>query len=67
MDKARGGARTALAIASLVEQKAKYKFTTEDIEELTSKAKDAARSKCRRLYDYICYRFLARKTPILSV
>jgi len=42
MDKARGGARTALAIASLVEQKAKYKFTTEDIEELTSKA-DAAR------------------------
>jgi len=41
MDKARGGARTAL-IASLFEQKAKYKFTTEDIEELTSKAKDAA-------------------------
>jgi hypothetical protein len=56
MDKARKGARTALAIASLVEQKAKYKFTTEDIEELTSKAKDAASevsAALRRLYDYI--------------
>jgi len=37
MDKACGGARTALAIASLVEQKAKYKFTTEDIEELPAR------------------------------
>jgi len=38
MDKAHGGSQNCLAIASLVEQKAKYKFTTEDIEELTSRA-----------------------------
>jgi hypothetical protein len=56
MDKARKGARTALAIASLIEQKAKYNFTAEDTEELTSKAKDAASevgAALRRLYDYI--------------
>jgi hypothetical protein len=56
MDKARKGARTALAIASLVEQKAKYKFTDEDKEELTLQAKDAASevgAALRRLYDYI--------------
>ncbi len=56
IDKARKGARTALAIASLIEQKAKYKFTAEDTEELTSKAKDAASevgAALRRLYDYI--------------
>jgi hypothetical protein len=32
MDKARKGARTALAISSLIEQKTKYKFSTEDLE-----------------------------------
>ncbi len=56
MDKARKGARTALAIASLIEQKAKYKFTAEDTEEFNSKAKDATSvvsAALRRLYDYI--------------
>jgi len=56
IDKARKGARTALAIASLLEQKAKYKFTAEDIEEFNSKAKDAnsiVSAALRRLYDYI--------------
>lgn len=56
MDKARKGARNALAIASLLEQKAKYKFTAEDIEEFNSKAKDAnsvVSAALRRLYDYI--------------
>jgi hypothetical protein len=42
MDKARKGARMALAIASLLEQKKKYKFTTEDADELTSKGRDTA-------------------------
>ena len=37
MDKARKGAITALAIASLLEQKVKYKFTVEDTEELNGK------------------------------
>ncbi len=56
MDKARKGARTALALASLLQQKAKYKFTPEDTEELTSKAKEAnseVNAAIRRLYDYI--------------
>ena len=56
IDKARKGARTAQAIASLLEQKAKYKFTAEDIEEFNSKAKDAnsvVSAALRRLYDYI--------------
>lgn len=56
MDKARKGARTALAIASLLEQKVKYKFTVEDTEELNGKAKDAAsevNAALRRLYEYI--------------
>ncbi|MDV2993250.1 MAG: hypothetical protein N4J56_002904 [Chroococcidiopsis sp. SAG 2025] len=56
MDKARKGARNALAIASLLEQKAKYKFTAEDIEEFNSKAKDAnsvVSAALRRLYEYI--------------
>jgi len=56
MDKARKGARTALAILSLIDQKAKYKFTVEDTEELTSKAKDAATevgAALRRLYEDI--------------
>lgn len=56
IDKARKGARTALAIASLLEQKAKYNFTSEDVEEFNSKAKDAnsvVSAALRRLYDYI--------------
>jgi len=56
MDKARKGARTALAISSLIEQKTKYKFSVEDIEELNSKAKDATSeigAGIRRLYDDI--------------
>lgn len=56
IDKARKGARTAQAIASLLEQKAKYKFTSEDIEEFNSKAKDVnsvVSAALRRLYDYI--------------
>jgi len=54
MDKARKGARNALAIASLLEQKAKYQFTAEDTEEFNSKAKDAnsvVSAALRRLYD----------------
>ena len=56
MDKALHGARTASAIASLLEQKAKYKFTAEDLEELNGKVKDAASemsAALRRLYEYI--------------
>ncbi len=56
MDKARKGARTALAISSLLQQKNKYKFTLEDAEELTTKGKEAANdisAAIRRLYDYI--------------
>lgn len=56
MDKARKGARTALAILWLIDQKAKYKFTVEDTEELTSKAKDATTevsAALRRLYEDI--------------
>ncbi len=56
LDKARRGARMALAIASLIEQKNKYKFSPEDIEELSTKVKDAngeVVSAIRRLYEYI--------------
>lgn len=56
MDKARKGARTALAISSLIEQKAKYKFSVEDLEEMNAKAKDASseiNAAIRRLYDDI--------------
>ncbi|MBW4559185.1 MAG: DUF499 domain-containing protein [Trichormus sp. ATA11-4-KO1] len=56
MDKARKGARTALAISSLIEQKTKYKFSAEDLEELNGKAKDATSeigAAIRRLYDDI--------------
>ncbi|MGK7953055.1 MAG: DUF499 domain-containing protein [Xenococcaceae cyanobacterium] len=56
IDKARKGARTALAVASLIEQKAKYKFATEDLEELKAKVKDAKQqieASLRRLYEYI--------------
>jgi hypothetical protein len=42
IDKARKGARTALAVTSLIEKKAKYKFANEDIEELKAKVKDAS-------------------------
>jgi hypothetical protein len=56
MDKARKGARTALAVASLIKQKTKYKFTPEDTEELTGKVKDATNevnAALRRLYEDI--------------
>ena len=56
IDKARKGARTALAVTSLIEQKAKYKFATEDLEELKAKVKDANQqleASLRRLYEYI--------------
>ncbi|MBD2073436.1 ATP-binding protein [Phormidium sp. FACHB-592] len=56
LDKARKGARVALAIASLLEQRKKYQFSPEDAEELTGKEKDAANeisAALRRLYDYI--------------
>ncbi|HBB33501.1 MAG TPA: hypothetical protein DDZ80_14910 [Cyanobacteria bacterium UBA8803] len=56
MDKARKGARMALAIASLLDQKKKYKFTAKDADELTSKGRDTANevsAAIRRLYDYI--------------
>ncbi|ERT03611.1 hypothetical protein M595_6451, partial [Lyngbya aestuarii BL J] len=56
MDKARKGARTALAIASLVAQKKKYKFSAEDGEELGTKEKEAnseVEAALRRLYEYI--------------
>ncbi len=56
IDKARKGARTVLAVTSLIEQKAKYKFATEDVEELKVKVKDAKQqieAALRRLYEYI--------------
>ncbi|EAW33696.1 ATP-binding protein [Lyngbya sp. PCC 8106] len=56
MDKARKGARTALAIASLLAQKKKYKFSAEDGEELGTKEKEAnseVEAALRRLYEYI--------------
>ena len=56
IDKARKGARTVLAVTSLIEQKAKYKFVTEDVEELKTKVKDAKQqieAALRRLYEYI--------------
>ncbi len=55
-EKARKGGRTALAVTSLIEQKNKYKFSAEDLEELQSKAKDATSeisAAIRRLYDDI--------------
>jgi hypothetical protein len=45
-----------LAVTSLIEQKNKYKFSAEDLEELQSKAKDATSeisAAIRRLYDDI--------------
>jgi predicted AAA+ superfamily ATPase len=56
LDKSRRGARIALAIASLITQKAKYKFSVEDLEELNIKAKDATSeltAAIRRLYEYM--------------
>lgn len=56
MDKARKAARTALAITSLIDQKNKYKFSAEDLEELTGKIRDSTSeisAAIRRLYDYI--------------
>jgi predicted AAA+ superfamily ATPase len=56
IDKARKGARTAIAVTSLIEQKVKYKFATEDIEELKTKVKDANQqieAALRSLYEYI--------------
>ncbi|MEH1798445.1 MAG: DUF499 domain-containing protein [Nostoc sp.] len=59
MDKARKGARTALAICGLIEKKNKKKASSEELEELnelTSKAKDATSeivAAVRRLYEYI--------------
>lgn len=54
LDKARKATRNALALDSLIDQKAKYKFTLEDIDELKEKSKDsknAISSALRRLYD----------------
>lgn len=56
IDKARKGARTILAVTSLIEQKTKYKFAAEDVEELKTKIKDAKQqieASLRRLYEYI--------------
>ncbi|WP_189524952.1 ATP-binding protein [Nostoc sp. 'Peltigera membranacea cyanobiont' 232] len=59
MDKARKGARTALAISGLIEKKNKKKASSEELEEfneLASKAKDATSeivAAVRRLYEYI--------------
>lgn len=59
MDKARKGARTALAISGLIEKKTKKKNSAEELEELNelnSKAKDATSeivAAVRRLYEYI--------------
>ncbi|XHX78983.1 MAG: ATP-binding protein [Stenomitos frigidus ULC029] len=56
IDKARKAGRTAEAIASLIKDKAKYKFSPEDLEELNEKRKDALSdigAAVRRLYDYI--------------
>lgn len=54
LDKARKAARNSLALESLVEQKAKYKFTPEDLDGLKDKireVKSAIGSALRRLYD----------------
>lgn len=56
IDKARKAARISVAITSLVEQKKKYQFSPEDVEELTGKAKEANNeltAAIRRLYDEI--------------
>ncbi|MGL6139842.1 MAG: hypothetical protein ACRC2M_21290, partial [Planktothrix sp.] len=55
-DKARKAARTLLAVNSLVNDKEKYKFSVEDLDELKAKAKDAISSLdagLRRLYEQI--------------
>ncbi|CAD5985362.1 ATP-binding protein [Planktothrix agardhii] len=55
-DKARKSARTLLAVNSLVNDKEKYKFSVEDLDELKAKAKDATSSLdagLRRLYEQI--------------
>lgn len=56
IDKARKAGRTAEAIVSLIKDKAKYKFSLEDLEELNDKRKDALGdigAAVRRLYDYV--------------
>jgi len=56
IDKARKAGRTSEAIASLIKDKTKYKFSPEDLEELNDKRKDAISdisASVRRLYDYI--------------
>lgn len=56
IDKACKAGRTAEAIASLIKDKTKYKFTPEDLEELNDKRKDVISdisAAVRRLYDYI--------------
>lgn len=54
LDRARKSARSMLAVESLIRQKAKYKFSTEDLEELSGKVKEAKSSissALRRLYE----------------
>ncbi|WP_446684875.1 ATP-binding protein (plasmid) [Cyanobacterium sp. IPPAS B-1200] len=56
MDKARTASRTKLAIASLLEQKQKYKFSAEDIEELKGKEKTCLadlNASLRKLYQEV--------------
>ena len=56
MDKALFASRTKLAIASLLEQKQKYKFTPEDIEELKAKEKTSLadlNAALRKLYQEV--------------
>ncbi len=56
IDKACKAGRTVEAIASLIKDKTKYKFTPEDLEELNDKRKDVVSdisAAVRRLYEYI--------------
>jgi hypothetical protein len=56
MDKARTSARTYAAIASLLDQKSKYKFSGEDLSELKEKlnnAKNTLKAAVDRLYESI--------------
>lgn len=56
MDKARKEARIALAVTSLIEQQAKYKFTPEDREELKGRLKEATtgiNAALGRFYEYV--------------
>lgn len=56
MDKARSASRAKLAIASLLEQKQKYKFSAEDIEELKAKEKTSLadlNASLRKLYQEV--------------